>query len=132
MNKNQTHLVAVLVAAAVTLASGCGASKLSAAHILIMHTGSARAPAEITRSKEEALALAQEIAAKAKADGADFAALAREYSDGPSGPQGGDLGTFAPQQMVKPFSDATMNLAVGGVSDPVETEFGYHIICRNK
>jgi parvulin-like peptidyl-prolyl isomerase len=107
-------------------------TELSAAHILIMHKGSERVPAEITRSKEEALALAQEIATKAKAEGADFAALAKEYSDGPSGPRGGDLGTFSPGQMVAPFSEATIKLAIGEVSDPVETQFGYHIIYRYK
>ena len=108
------------------------ASELSAAHILIMHQGSDRVPPEITRSKDDALALAQEIALKAQKDDADFAALAREYSDGPSGPLGGDLGVFPPDQMVKPFSDATLKLTFGEVSDPVETQFGYHIIRRQE
>jgi parvulin-like peptidyl-prolyl isomerase len=76
------------------------------------------------------LALAKEIAVKAKAEGADFAALAKEYSDGPSGADGGRLPDFLPHQMVKPFSDAVMKLAIGEVSDPVETEFGYHVIRR--
>ena len=110
-------------------------SELSAAHILIMHKGSERAPASITRSKEEALALAQEVAKQAKAKDADFAALAKEHSDGPSGPRGGSLGNFPPDGpggMVKPFSDATMKLAIGEVSDPVETQFGYHIIRRQE
>ncbi len=107
-------------------------TELSAAHILIMHKDSDRAPPEITRTKEEALALVQEIARKLEAEGADFAALAKEYSDCPSGSRGGDLGTFSPDRMVKPFSDATMKLAVGEVSDPVETQFGYHIIRRQE
>ncbi len=106
--------------------------ELSAAHILIMHKGSQRAPAEITRTKEEALALAKEVAEKAKADDADFAALAKEHSDGPSGPMGGDLGNFPPRAMIPEFTQATLNLAVGGISDPVETSFGYHIILRQE
>ena len=107
-------------------------AELSAAHILIMHKDSERAPAEITRTKEEALALVQEIALKVEAEGADFAALAKEYSDCPSGSRGGDLGNFSPGQMVRPFSEATAKLAVGEVSDPVETPFGYHIIRRQE
>jgi parvulin-like peptidyl-prolyl isomerase len=97
-----------------------------------MHKDSDRAPAEITRTKEEALALVQEIARRLEAEGADFAALAKEYSDCPSGSQGGDLGTFSPGQMVAPFSEATMKLGIGEVSDPVETQFGYHIIRRQQ
>jgi len=106
--------------------------ELNAAHILIMHTGSQRVPAEITRTKEEALALAQEIATKAKADGADFAALATEHSDCPSSAEGGNLGNFPPDKMVGPFSDAAMKLAIGEVSDIVESPFGYHIIRRQE
>ena len=107
-------------------------SPLAASHILIMHTKSARRPPKITRTPEEAMSLAEEIAAKAQAPDADFAALAKEYSDGPSAPDGGDLGTFSAGDMVKPFSDATKKLEIGAVSDPVETSFGYHIILRTK
>ncbi|MEO2034096.1 MAG: peptidylprolyl isomerase [Planctomycetaceae bacterium] len=103
---------------------------LSAAHILIQYAGSTRAKASVTRSKEEALTLAQEITKQARAEGADFAALAVEHSDGPSGPRGGDLGVFAPGQMIKPFSEATSGLRIGTISDPVESQFGYHVILR--
>ncbi len=105
-------------------------SQLNASHILIQYAGSTRAAAEVTRSKEEALTLATEVAAKAQEDGADFAALAAEYSDGPSGPSGGDLGNFSPNQMIKPFSVATAKLEIGEISDPVESPFGFHIILR--
>ena len=107
-------------------------AELSAAHILIMHVGSERVPPEITRTKEEALLLADEVAQKAQAPDADFAALAKEYSDGPSSAVGGNLGVFRPEQMIPEFSDATIKLEIGAVSGPVETDFGFHIILRQK
>ena len=102
-------------------------TKVRASHILLMYQGSARSSA--TRSKEEA---AQQIAdIKAEIDnGTDFSALAGKHSDCPSASQGGDLGGFGPGQMVKPFEDAAFGMEVGGVSDVVETAFGYHIIQR--
>jgi parvulin-like peptidyl-prolyl isomerase len=107
-------------------------SEVSAAHILVMYAGSARAPESVTRSKEEALELAESITKMAKAPDADFAALAKQYSDGPSGPRGGSLGNFAPNGMVKPFADALLKLEIGDVSGVVETQFGYHIIQRQE
>ncbi len=70
---------------------------------------------------------AVEIMEKARA-GEDFAGLAKEYSEGPTGSKGGDLGEFGKGQMVKPFSDAAFSLEAGEISDPVKTQFGWHII----
>ena len=63
-------------------------------------------------------------------EGADFAVLARQNSSCPSGQNGGDLGTFGPGMMVKPFEDATIATAIGSVSQPVQTQFGWHLVKR--
>jgi peptidyl-prolyl cis-trans isomerase C len=61
--------------------------------------------------------------------GADFAALAKERSTGPSGPNGGDLGYFTTDQMVPEFSQAAFALEPGKHSaEPVQTQFGWHVI----
>ncbi len=105
------------------------AGQIHAAHILIMYKGSMRAPASITRSKAEAHKLAEDVLKKIN-NGADFAEMAKLYSDGPSKVHGGDLRTFGRGAMVKPFEDAAFSLKKGEVSDIVETQFGFHIIKR--
>jgi len=81
------------------------------------------------RDDAQALARAQEALAKAKA-GADFAALAKEYSDDPSAAgNSGDLGFFQRGQMVKPFEDAAFAMQKPGeLAGPVKSDFGYHIL----
>ena len=61
-------------------------------------------------------------------DGGDFAELAKEYSEGPSAPKGGDLGYFRRGQMVKAFDDTAFSMKTNEVSGLVETRFGYHLI----
>ena len=95
------------------------------------------ADAEVTQEFNAAHILVEtEDAAKALTEeargGADFAALAQEHSTGPSGPSGGSLGWFGPGMMVKPFETAVSNMEVGGVSEPVETQFGWHVIKLNE
>jgi peptidyl-prolyl cis-trans isomerase C len=96
--------------------------QIKASHILIK----VDAKADETK-KNEARQKIEEVQQKLK-DGGDFAELAKEYSEGPSGPKGGDLGYFRRGQMVKPFEDAALALKPNEVSDIVETRFGYHII----
>jgi peptidyl-prolyl cis-trans isomerase C len=60
--------------------------------------------------------------------GADFAELAREHSQCPSGKQGGDLSEFSRGQMVKEFDQVVFSEEIGKVHGPVQTQFGYHLI----
>lgn len=64
--------------------------------------------------------------------GEDFTELAKQYSEGPTGPKGGDLGSFTRGRMVKAFDDAAFSLNEGEISDIVETQFGFHIINLEK
>jgi peptidyl-prolyl cis-trans isomerase C len=60
--------------------------------------------------------------------GADFAEVAREHSNCPSGRQGGDLGEFGPGQMVPEFDEVVFSAELGKTHGPVKTQFGYHLI----
>ena len=105
-------------------------STVCAAHILIgvTDTGDEEADAE---AEAEAEALANEVFGLASEEGADFASLAQEYSTGPSGPDGGDLGCAAPSSYVPTFGQATLDATVGEPYGPVKTEFGWHVILVN-
>lgn len=80
----------------------------------------------LVETQDEALIIVGDLEA-----GADFAEIAKVKSTGPSGPRGGALGWFGPGQMVPEFEGAVMALEVGGVSAPVETQFGWHVIILN-
>ena len=101
--------------------------QVKASHILLMYAGAERSTA--TRSKEEARQQMDGIKEKLDA-GEEFAALAKQNSDCPSGKSGGDLGSFGRGQMVPEFDEVTFGLAVGDTSDVFETGFGYHIVQR--
>jgi len=81
----------------------------------------------LVETEEQAQALVTELA-----EGAEFAALAREHSIGPSGPNGGQLGWFGLGMMVQPFEEAVVALSAGDVSQPVQTQFGWHVIALNE
>lgn len=85
-------------------------------------------PTPVERTDAEALALAQEIQQRLLA-GESFDTLARQYSDDTgSGAQGGDLGWFGKGRMVAPFEEAAFSQEIGQISEPIKSEFGYHII----
>jgi peptidyl-prolyl cis-trans isomerase C len=99
-------------------------------HILIRFKGSA-VPLKANEkdlTQEEALAKAEELRKQILA-GADFATLAKTNSDDTgSAVKGGDLGSFRKGQMVPAFDQAAFAVPVGQVSEPVKTQFGYHLI----
>lgn len=88
--------------------------EFNAAHILV-------------ETEEEAKAIKAELD-----NGADFAELAKEKSTGPSGPKGGALGWFSKGMMVPEFETAVIGLEPGQVSDPVQTQFGWHVVKLNE
>jgi peptidyl-prolyl cis-trans isomerase D len=100
---------------------------VKASHILIAWEGAERAYPSVTRTKEEAELKAKEMLAEAKKSDAVFATLARDNSDGPSAPRGGDLGYFQEGMMTDVFNDFAFQNPVDHVG-MVETEFGYHIV----
>jgi len=103
---------------------------VTARHILIRFKGSPVGLKEGQKdlTEEEALAKAKDLRAKIVAGG-DFAALAKAESDDVgSGANGGSLGEFTRGRMVPPFDEAAFTLKVNDVSEPVKTQFGYHII----
>ncbi|MFK7847648.1 MAG: peptidylprolyl isomerase [Rhodothermales bacterium] len=109
-----------------------GPDVFAGSHILIAYAGAMRADSAVVRTKEEALALATDLVKQLTADPSKFEDLARENSDGPSGPEGGDLGTWNKGQMVPEFDAAIETMELGAVgSEPVETAFGYHVMRRN-
>lgn len=86
------------------------------------------APTPEPRDDAATLALANELRDRILA-GEDFATLAAEYSDDfGSAQSGGDLGWFGRGMMVAPFEEAAFSLPVGEVSEPIKTDFGYHLI----
>ena len=89
---------------------GDGGDEFHASHILV-------------ETQEDALEIKAELDT-----GADFAIMAKERSTGPSGPNGGDLGWFTRGRMVPEFEEAVLELRAGEISEPVQTQFGWHLI----
>lgn len=103
---------------------------LAARHILITFKGAVRS--RESRTREEALALAEDTS-RLLQGGADFLALARERSeDATTKDKGGFLGAFSPGAMVPEFEAALNQLQVGQTSGPVESAYGFHLIRREE
>ena len=105
-------------------------AQVRARHILVGFEGTRSASADAAkRKKETARQRAAEILAKVRAAGADFAKIAREFTDEAAGKgKGGDLGFFSREMMVKEFADAAFLLRSGQISEIVESPFGFHVI----
>ena len=95
---------------------------VTASHILI-DTRTIKDEEGLKKAKEDTERLKKELD-----NGADFAKLAEENSDCPSAKSGGELGVIARGQMVDEFEETAFNTEVNGISEPVKTKFGYHII----
>jgi peptidyl-prolyl cis-trans isomerase D len=98
-----------------------------ASHILISYEGTQVPNQKERRTKEEAKAKAEVVLAQVNANPESFLMLAFTSSDDSSAQQGGDLGYFGPNAMVKPFNDFVFNNSIGNIG-LVETPFGFHII----
>src|SRR5690606_25864782 len=96
-------------------------------HILIPYFRTMRAQGTVTRTKEEAIKLADTILSVVKKDQSKFAELAQEFSDDSSKDNGGDLGNSTPGRMVEPFDNFIFNNPTGTIG-LVETDFGYHVV----
>lgn len=77
----------------------------------------------LLKTEDDAKAVIKEIA-----DGGKFEDVAKAKSTGPSSANGGDLGWFKSSTMVKPFADAVKGMKKDGISAPVKTQFGWHVI----
>ncbi len=99
---------------------------MKASHILVAYQGANRAQ-QVSRSREAAKGLADSLLNVVKNNTGRYEDIAREYSDGPSGAKGGDLGWFKDGAMAPAFNEAVINNEVGDIVLQ-ETSFGYHII----
>lgn len=109
--------------------------KIHVRHILVSYKGARGANGDATkRSEDEAKKRAESLLTQVRASGADFSAIAKKETDDPTGKNnGGDLGFFAKEAMVKEFSDAAFTLTAGQIAGPVKSPFGYHLIqCVDK
>ena len=104
-------------------------NKISASHILLMHKESQNSRSEL--SSEEAKKQIDGIYEDIQSGKVKFADAAVQYSNCPSGQSGGSLGEFTKGMMVKAFEDVAFNLDVEQISEPFESEFGFHIVKRD-
>jgi peptidyl-prolyl cis-trans isomerase SurA len=108
----------------------CAAEHRHTRHVLVRFQGARNAPEHVTRTRDEARALAAQIRARLVAPGADFEAIAREVSEDGSRERGGDMGWLGRGRLAPAYEEAAFALHAGQISEPVETEFGFHVIQR--
>ncbi|KDR85573.1 hypothetical protein GALMADRAFT_234516 [Galerina marginata CBS 339.88] len=115
-------------------AGGAHAGQVRASHLLVKHRDSRRPSSwkenNITRSKDEAIAILHGYQAQINGSPEIFAELATLHSDCSSHSNGGDLGWFGHGQMQKPFEDAAYGLEVGKISDVISSDSGVHLVLR--
>ncbi len=104
-----------------------GKEEVNVSHILVAYKGASQAKASITRTKEEAFARAGDLRKKIT-EGASFEQVAKTSSDGESAATGGKIDAITRGTMLPTFEQAAFSQKPGAISDPVETQFGYHII----
>ena len=103
--------------------SAFNGEKVKASHVLI-DTTKLKTDAELEKARQKIEEVKNEIG-----NGADFAEMARKYSTCPSAENGGDIGFFQRKgSIVEEFAEVAFSMEVGGISEPVKTQFGYHII----
>jgi peptidyl-prolyl cis-trans isomerase SurA len=100
-----------------------GEREVHASHLLVTVAPDAP-PAQVEAAHQKAI----ELARRAREPGTDFAALAKEASEGPSKESGGDLGWFRKGEMVPELEKVAFALQPGQISDPVRTRFGWHVV----
>lgn len=106
-------------------------SVVTARHILVCYDGCA-VDQTFNRTQEEAQESIRDLQQRIQSGEMTFVQAAIEHSDCPSGQDGGMLGEFGRGAMVPAFEEAAFALPVGGMSDVVETQFGYHLILREQ
>lgn len=108
-----------------------GKEQVDVSHILIAYTGAQSAAPAVTRTKDEALALAEAIRTRID-DGESFDAIARAENDALTKDQGGRIGAVGREQLAPAFAEAAFGGKKGQVLGPIETPFGYHVIMVNE
>lgn len=116
-----------MIVAAKLVAKSTIPDSVKASHILIAYAGAMRAAETVSRTREQAQAYADSLYDVVMSDTANFAEFARSNSDGPSGPDGGELGWFTQGMMTPKFQAYAFENQKGDIG-LVETEFGFHII----
>jgi NIMA-interacting peptidyl-prolyl cis-trans isomerase 1 len=106
--------------------------RITVKHVLVKYAGSKRAPATVSRSREQACLRAEEARAKLE-EGMSFADVVKAYSEEPgAATREGSLGAVGRSTLVPAFADAAFELHAGEVSQVVETDFGFHVILRSE